>query len=257
MKFRTKYLIMPLLMLLFISGAAAYAQVKIPDMPRDFVVDLANVIPSELERALNIYLLELEQKTTAQMIILTINSLEGESLEEFSVFVAHDKWQLGQKEKDNGVLLLASIQDRDARIEVGYGLEGFLTDAYTKRIIEQRLMPYFNQGDYSKGIVSAAEVLISEIASDAGVQITGQAVQQRSQAPRETTLLQKIFSVLLVIGGIYLFIRHPRLFILLLMMSGGGRRGGWGGGGGFSGGGGSFGGGGGGGFGGGGASGSW
>ncbi|MBN2319398.1 MAG: TPM domain-containing protein [Acidobacteria bacterium] len=257
MKFENKYFI-PLLLILFLFlGISAYAEVNIPDMPRDFVVDLADVISPDLERALNVYLLELEQKTTAQVLILTIKSLEGESLEDFSIYVAHDKWQLGQKDKDNGVLLLAAIRERDARIEVGYGLEGFLTDAYSRRIIEQRLKPYFNQGEYSNGIVAAAEVLISEIAADAGVQITGQAVQRGGESPKESTLLQKIFSVLLVIGGIYLFIRHPRLFILLLLMTGGGRRGGWGGGGGFSSGGGTFGGGGGGGFGGGGASGGW
>lgn len=251
-----KYSVLLLTALLFLTGSYVSAEVNIPDTPRDYVVDLADVIPPDIERLLNIYLLELEQKTTAQVVILTVNSLEGESLEDFSIHVAHDKWKLGQKGKDNGVLLLASIQDKEARIEVGYGLEGFLTDAHCKRIIEQRLKPYFDKGEYSKGIVAAAETIIGEIAADAGVQITGSAAQ-RGNRPQESTLLQKIGSVFFIIVAIYLFIRHPRLFLLLLMMSGGGRRGGWGGGGGFSGGGGTFGGGGGGGFGGGGASGGW
>jgi uncharacterized protein len=226
------------------------------------VVDLAGIIDANVEAGLNRYLLELEQKTTAQMIVLTINSLEGESIDDLSLRVAHDKWKLGQKDKDNGVLLLVSLQDRKYRFEIGYGLEGILPDSLAGSIGRQYLVPYFKQGDYSRGITTATLVVINEIASDAGVEISGMP-RLRASSPyggmerRKPTLLGKIFSILFFIGLIYLFIKHPRLLLVLLMFSmlGGGRRSGWGGGGGF--GGGSFGGGGGGGFGGGGASGGW
>jgi uncharacterized protein len=243
----------------------AWTKVNVPEKPPNYVVDLAGIIQPEVENALNAYLAELEQKTTAQMFVLTIDSLEEEPLEDFSIHVAHDMWEIGQKGKDNGVLLLVSVQDRKARLEIGYGLEPILTDAYSKRIIEQVLLPYFRQGDYSNGIAAAVSAVVGIIAADSGVDITGtlasvqgarQTVPYGGAGEKKSSPFQKFISILLVIAGIYLFIRHPRLFILLLMMSGGGRRGGWGGGGGFSGGGG-FGGGGGGGFGGGGASGSW
>ncbi len=262
MKSRIKVLALFIFICLCLSANASYAEVAIPDKPVNHVVDLAGVINDNVEAALNQYLLELEQKTTAQMIVLTITSLEGESIDDISIRIAHDKWKLGQKGKDNGVLFLIALQDKKYRIEVGYGLEGVLPDSLAGTIGRQYLVPYFRKGDYSTGILTASLAVISEIASEAEVEITGMPKLSASSTyphrtkRRKPTLLGSIFSILFLIGLIYLFIKHPRLFMLFLLMSMmGGRRGGWGGGGGF--GGGSFGGGGGGGFGGGGASGGW
>ena len=251
---------------IFLNTAALHAEIAIPDQPFNHVVDIAGIINDDVEANLNKYLLELEQKTTAQMIVLTINSLEGESLEDFSLKVAHEKWRLGQKDKDNGVLLLVALQDRKYKFEIGYGLEGILPDSLTGSIGRDYLVPYFKNGDYSTGIFTATLAVINEIASNSGVEIAGMPkLKNRPVYPNGRTeigkpsLLSIIFGILFFIGLIYMFIRHPRLLLFLFMMSmmGGGRRSGWGGGGGFGGGGGSFGGGGGGGFGGGGASGRW
>ncbi|MEJ2247201.1 MAG: TPM domain-containing protein [Acidobacteriota bacterium] len=264
MKLKNRILYFLIAVFVCLAGIRVSAEVNFPAKPPSYVVDQAGIIQPDIESALNEYLAELEQKTTAQMFILTIVSLEGESLEEFSIHVAHDVWEIGQQGKDNGVLLLVSLEDRKARLEIGYGLEGVLTDAYSKRIIEQVLLPYFRQGDYSNGITAAVSAVVGIIAADSGVDIIGTSASVQGArrtdpyggaGEKKSSPFQKFISILLVIAGIYLFIRHPRLFILLLMMSGGGRRGGWGGGGGFRGGGGF--GGGGGGFGGGGASGSW
>lgn len=263
---RGGYKLITILLFLFSFMAfSASAEIAIPDRPYNHVVDLAGIIDANVEAGLNRYLLELEQKTTAQMVILTIPSLEGESLEDLSISVAHDKWKLGQKGKDNGLLLLVSLQDRKYRFEIGYGIEGIIPDSLAGSIGRQYLVPYFKKGDYSSGITAATLVVINTIADDAGVEIAGMPkLRTRSPYPhgrterKKPTLLGSIFSILFFIVLIYLFIKHPRLLIFLLMMNmlGGGRRSGWGGGGGF-GGGGSFGGGGGGGFGGGGASGGW
>jgi uncharacterized protein len=240
----------------------AVAEISIPDRPLNYVVDLAGVIDASTEAGLNRYLMELEQKTTAQMVVLTINSLEGEPIEDFSIDVAHNKWKLGQKGKDNGVLILVSIHDRKYRFEVGYGLEGVLPDSLTGSIGRQYLVPYFQKGDYTTGIAAATLAAIKIIASDAGVEIAGMPKLQTREGYRsyrgkrkKPGILGSIFSILFFIALIYMFIKHPRLLLFLLMMNmlGGGRRSSWGGGGGF--GGGSFGGGGG--FGGGGASGGW
>jgi uncharacterized protein len=250
--------------ILCFGGSASFAEVEIPSKPLNHVVDLANIIEPATEASLNRYLLELEQKTTAQMIILTINSLQGESLEELSINIAHDRWKLGQADKDNGVLLLVSLEDRRYRFEVGYGLEGLLPDAFVGRVGREQLEPYIRRGDFSNGIAVAALVLINRIASDAEVEISGMPVlrtdREYARGEREEgkpNILKSIFGIIFLIVMIILFIKNPRLFLLLLFanMLGGGRKGGWGGGGGF--GGGSFGGGGGGGFGGGGASGGW
>lgn len=262
MRLKNKFLVLFLSACLCLASVAS-AEIAIPVSPRNHVVDLAGIIDANVEAGLNRYLLELEQKTTAQMVILTIKSLEGESIEDFSLKVAHDKWKLGQKGKDNGMLLLVSLKERKYRFETGYGLEGLLPDSLAGSIGRQYLVPYFKKGDYSSGITAAALVVINTIADDAGVKITGmprlksRSTSHTRMTPKKPTLMGSIFSILFIIGLIYLFIKHPRLFIFLMMMSmSGGRRSGWGGGGGF-GGGGSFGGGGGGGFGGGGASGGW
>ncbi len=253
-KFSAVLLIIHLLLLV----PSTIYSISVPDRPSAYVVDLAGVINDNAEVTLNGYLRELEEKTSSQMVILSIDSLEGESIEDLSISIAHDKWKLGQKGKDNGVLLLIAIQERKYRIEVGYGLEGVLPDSLAGSIGRQYMVPYFKKGDYSTGILTAALAVISEIASDSGVEITGMpAIKYRSPNSvkrGKPTLGSKILSIIFVIGLIYMFIRHPRLLLLLVMMSmmGGGRRSGWGGGGG-----GGFGGGGGGGFGGGGASGGW
>ena len=259
---KNKLLVLSAAALLFLNSSVVSAEVAVPDRPLNHVVDLAGIIDDNMEDGLNRYLIELEQKTTAQMVVLTVTDLDGEDIFDTSLHIAHDKWKLGQKGKDNGVLLMISLNDRKYWTQVGYGLEGVLPDSLVGSIGRQHLVPYFQKGDYSTGITAASIAMINEIAADAGVEIKGmpQLRQQYGGAQRrEPTLLGTIFSVLFFIGLIYLFIRHPRLFMLFLMMNmmGGGRRSGWssGGGGGF--GGGSFGGGGGGGFGGGGAGGGW
>ncbi len=259
-------LIFAFIVLLLHPDSLMAVQPPVPVRPLHYVVDLASVIDDRYETALNGYLQELEQKTTAQVIVLTVKSLEGEPIEDVAINIAHDRWKLGQKGKDNGALLLVSVGDRKYRFEIGYGLEGVLPDSRVGSIGREALVPYFRAGDYSKGITLAALAVIEDIASDAGAKITGMpAISGRSAAGRhrgsgKPSLASSIFTILLFIGLIYMFIRHPKLLLLLLFMNmlGGGRRSTWGGGGGFGGGGfGGFGGGGGGGFGGGGASGGW
>ena len=265
MRSKNRLLILIIAACICLCAAASFAEVIVPDRPVNHVVDLAGIIDDSAEAGLNRYLLELEQKTTAQMVILTISSLEGGSIDDLSLNIAHDRWKLGQKGKDNGVLLLVALQDRKYRFETGYGLEGVLPDSLTGSIGRQYLVPYFRQGDYSTGITAAALAVINEIASEAGVEIAGMPKLRSSSAYAEgggmrgkPTLASKVIGILFILGLIYMFIKHPRLLMLFIMMNmlGGGRRSGWGGGGGGFGGG-SFGGGGGGGFGGGGSSGGW
>jgi uncharacterized protein len=246
-----------------LSVASMVYAVDIPVPPPAPVVDLAGIIDDAVQTKINRYLRELEQKTTAQFAILTITSLAGQSIEDFSINIAHDKWKLGQKGKDNGVLMTVALMDKKYRIEVGYGLEGVLPDSLVGGIGRQYLVPYFRKGDYSSGIYAAALVIINEIATDAGVKITGLPAIRKSH-PAETrkkssSPFGKIAGLLIFLVIFFIFIRNPRSFLALMLLSAmGGRRGPWGGsGGGFGGGGfGSFGGGGGG-FGGGGASGGW
>jgi uncharacterized protein len=259
LKYRTGIFLLSVVM--WLSAPSWCKAADIPDTPGNHVVDLAGIVSDDVENQLNRYLTELEQKTTAQVAVLTVDSLDGQSIEDFSINIAHNKWKLGQKGKDNGVLLLVAVQDRKYRIEVGYGLEGILPDSLVGSIGRQFLVPYFKRGDYSTGIYSATVAIANIIAKDAGVQITGlpaldhAATQKQPGGSWLKFLFLPIF--LLVVFGI---LRNPRGLIWYLLASsmsgGGGRWGGPGGGFGGLGGGGGFGGGGGG-FGGGGASGSW
>ena len=249
-------------LIMFCAASVVYA-VDIPVPPPAPVVDLAGIVDDSVETRLNRYLRELERKSTAQVAILTLKSLKGNSLEDLSITIAHEKWKLGQKGKDNGVLVLVALREKKYRIEIGYGLEGILPDSLVGDIGRRYLVPYFRKGDYSSGIYAAALVIANEIAADAGVKVSGlPAVQKKTPAaPKNRTAgpFGKIFSLLIFAVIIFIFIKNPRSFLALMLLSAiGGRRGHWGGsGGGFGGGGfGSFGGGGGG-FGGGGASGGW
>ncbi|MFC2133439.1 TPM domain-containing protein [Bacteroidota bacterium] len=124
--------------------------------------DYAGIISDEAKLELDQILREHEMETSNQIVILTILSLEDEILENFANDV-FNTWGIGQKGKDNGVLLLVSLNDKKIRIEVGYGLEGELTDAECSSIIRNEMAPNFRRGDYSRGITSAVRSIIGAI----------------------------------------------------------------------------------------------
>jgi uncharacterized protein len=252
---------------LFIISAVAvnvFAGVNLP-MPGHYVEDYANVLNPDDKRSLNGILQELEQKTGTQYIILTVDTIGGASIEQFSIELAQ-KWKLGQKGKDNGMLFVLAKNDRKWRFEVGYGLEGFVTDQYCGRIGREVLVPYLQKGNYSRGIYLANLQIVQTIASEAGVTLTGMPeikpvpVRQRRRGIPCCGFLPILFFLLLLFGGFGG--RMGWWFFLPFMLGGFGGHGGYGrsgsfGGGSFGGSFGGFGGGMGGGFGGGGASGGW
>ncbi|MEW6670181.1 MAG: TPM domain-containing protein [Thermodesulfobacteriota bacterium] len=254
-----KAIVLLTIVCLWLPAAFPALAVTVPERPERYVVDLAGIIAADTEAKLNGLLQELEQKTTAQFVILTIESLDGEAIESFALKVAHDKWKLGLKGKDNGLLLLVAVKDRKYRAEVGYGLEGVLPDSFVGSVGRDYLVPYFRKGDYSTGIFRAAQVLAAQIAGESGAGTTGIPKTEEGGKPvKSDSRFETIFTLLVFIVLLIAFIKNPRAFLLFFLLSStSGRSRPWGGGGGFGGGFGSFGGGGGGGFGGGGASGSW
>jgi len=142
----------------FLTCPLLAAVPPVPEQPANYVIDLAGIIDPQTEASLNRRLKELEDKTTAQMVVLTINSLEGEPIEKFSLRTA-ERWRLGQKGKDNGVLITVAVQDRKYRIEVGYGLEAILPDSYLGSLTRQHFVPNFRQGKYSQGVEAVVSTL--------------------------------------------------------------------------------------------------
>ena len=114
------------------------------------------------ERSLEARLADFERESSTQIVVVTIPSLEGEEIADFTNRL-FERWELGQKGKDNGVLLLIATGDRKARIEVGYGLEDRLTDALSRRILEERLFPAFRKGQYAAGIADASEGIVEAV----------------------------------------------------------------------------------------------
>jgi uncharacterized protein len=217
------------------------------------IVDQANIISGDARRAIEPKLADLEAKSGIQLVVATINSLEGQEIEPYAneLFRA---WKLGEKAKNNGVLLLVAPKERRVRIEVGYGLEGTLTDALAKVIITNAITPRFKTGEFSDGISRGVDDIITVLTTDASEWEKRPALRLDNQPANEplnwVILLIVIVVVLLLIvsPGFRWFFFNVALNILLSSGSSG-SSGGSSGGGGFSGGGGSSGGGG--------ASGSW
>lgn len=126
------------------------------------VVDLAHVLPADVAASLANDLEAHETKTSNQVAVLILPSLEGEPLESFSHRVG-TTWKLGQKGTENGVLLLVALRERKVRIEVGYGLEGTLTDLRSAHIIRQEIVPRFRSGDLPGGIAAGVHAILGTI----------------------------------------------------------------------------------------------
>lgn len=134
------------------------------------VTDGAEIIPADKRAEIEALILAHEQVSTDQIVVATIPSLEGAILEDYANRLFRH-WQLGQKDVNNGVLLLVAVSDRKVRIEVGYGLEGALTDALSRLIIENAILPAFRSGDFPGGLVAGTRDIIAVLAGDsAGVE---------------------------------------------------------------------------------------
>jgi uncharacterized protein len=133
---------------------------EIPNHTGQYVSDYAGVLSAQTENDINLALTEFETKTKNQIVVLTVPSLDGESLELFANEV-FNKWQIGQKNNNNGVLLLLSLEDKQIRIEVGYGLEGDLPDGVCGSIIRNEIVPYFKAGDFEGGVKSGVSSIIN------------------------------------------------------------------------------------------------
>jgi uncharacterized protein len=248
------------LLLLLISLTTAIA-LTFPQLTGR-VVDEAGVLDAPARTALEQKLAGFETKTTGQLVVVTLKSLQGTSIDDYGTQLGRH-WGIGRKETNNGALLIVAPNERKVRIEVGYGLEGQLTDAVSRLIIENSILPRFRAGDFAGGIARGVDDIIQAVSVDPE-EWRARAKQRPDQQPPEFDLVTLVFFLIVL----FMIIRAIR------QSSRAGRRGGsifmpipWGGGssssdswsgsswgsgssgGGFSGGGGSFGGGG--------ASGSW
>ncbi len=228
------------------------------------VVDAANIIPDGEEAALDAKLKALEDGTDRQLVVATIPSLEGYPIDDYGYRLGR-AWGIGQKDTNNGALLIVAPNDRKVRVEVGYGLEPILTDAWSSVLINTTIVPQFKAGNYPGGISAGVDALISQLqlppeeAAKRAAQATKQTARQSSGVSLGDVIFWLViffFFILPMLRSIFGGKRGRRYGSGPVIIWGGGDSWGSGGGGGWGGGGGGFSGGGGD-FGGGGASGDW
>jgi uncharacterized protein len=239
-----------LVLLLWVFAVTAQAELKFPALTGR-VVDNAQMIEPSVREQLTQQLAAHEQATGEQLVVVTLLDLQGTSIEDFGYQLGRH-WGIGQKDKNNGALLIVARDERKLRIEVGYGLEERLTDAQTSVIIHQIITPAFKSGNFSKGIsdgVAAMLVVLGGNPLDEPANVVGSG----GGRDRGSDFVERhpgVFIFLALLFIVTIFVCQ----MLGILPSGGGRGGrggsggfgggGFGGGGGFSGGGGSFGGGG-------------
>ncbi len=245
------------------GGVQAETVASFPKKPARYVTDRAEMIQPADEQTLNGYLQEMEQKTGVQFLVVTVNDMGGLPKETFALELA-ERWKLGRKGKDNGLLFLVAKKERKYRFETGYGLEGVLPDGYLGQLGREAIVPFFRQNEYSRGIAVASLNILNRLATHYKVEIQG--MPKLSTRTKRRGGYNWVMVLLAFILGPISWIFRARRMMGMRRWRGSGLatgmilgstmgRGGWGGGGG--GGFGSFGGGGGGGFGGGGAGGGW
>lgn len=160
-------LLLMLFLTLMLQAATATAR-DIPSLSAR-VNDYAAMLSPATRQQLESVLAALEKEESTQLAVLTIDSLQGENLEEFSLKVV-EKWRLGQKGLDNGALLLIAKNDRKLRIEVGYGLEGVLTDLTSGRIIRNIITPQFKNGNFDQGVIDGVSAMIAAVRGEFSAQ---------------------------------------------------------------------------------------
>jgi len=169
------------------------------------VVDEAGLLDATDRATLTDALASLETKTTDQLVIVTLKSLQGTSLEDYGYQLGRN-WQIGQKDKNTGVLLIVAANERQVRIEVGYGLEGTLTDAFTKVIIENAILPRFKAGDLPGGIKLGAQQIIQVLSGDADSVRTAAAQSVSAGAGQQGADIPTWAIILVVFSGVGLLI---------------------------------------------------
>ncbi|HEY9126890.1 MAG TPA: TPM domain-containing protein, partial [Acidobacteriaceae bacterium] len=175
-----------LLSLAFVFLAIPASAEKVEDLPKptDWVADFAHVLsPGAVEQIDSLCGQLSHSKANAQIQVVTVKSLDGDDIDDFTSRL-EERWKIGKKGQDRGVLMVLAIQDRKRRIEVGYGLEGILNDAKVGDI-GRSMVPALRAGDYDRAVTGGVVQLANVIAADAGVQIGDQGQAQQRPVRRE------------------------------------------------------------------------
>lgn len=190
-----------------ISAGGAWSQISEPKFPEltGRIVDEAGIIKYEDRQALDAELAALEAKSTDQVVVATVKSLQGYEIEEYGYRLGR-KWGIGQKGKDNGVILIVAPNERKVRIEVGRRLEPILPDGLAGSIVRGRILPAFRRGDFSGGVRAGVKDIIGVLTGD------GEAVKERAKGGLPGPGVDYTGLVIFAIWiGIFLFIVYMQM----------------------------------------------
>ena len=191
--------------LVLILGLALTGQAADWPRPKGPVADYAKVIPEEYKARIDVLARELWQKTGTALVVATLPSLEGDAIENAAVRLFQE-WGIGKKGQDKGVLILVALKERRLRIEVGYGLEGVITDAKAGLVRDQAMTPFLKKNQFGQGLLAGTAALAEIVAKEAGVNLTG---LPRTQG-REKDRSPGGFWLILVLALLFFFTRFLR-----------------------------------------------
>ena len=217
------YFIVIAIFIYFFVPQPAEAQ-KFPK-PKGAINDFAEVISQEYENSMYQLAREILQKTGTAIVVATFKTIDDNDPADYANKL-YETWGIGKKGEDKGVLIFLAVKERRVRIETGYGVEGILPDGLTGEILDRYAVPHFKKGDYNKGLLSTVAAVSSIVAKDAGVSLTGDVPDYRTEYPKERPKMN-IFSLIFffIILSLLLGTRRGRamLPIILLMLMAGGR----------------------------------
>jgi uncharacterized protein len=213
---KRKYILLLFLAVIFFNTISYAADINIPEPSFYFYVyDEANLLNDEAEEYIIKTNEELYKKTGAQIVIASLNSLEGEDIRLVALKI-FEKWGIGSREYDNGLLMLIAPNEGEIWVEVGYGLEGTLPDSKVGRIIEDSIIPYFKEDNYQEGIISGFNEIIQEVEEEYGIQLKRENINEDlyniGEYDESIGLFQGIRVILIVIGIIVFLIIDFKFF---------------------------------------------
>lgn len=191
------------IVLILLNSFPAFGQTPYPQ-PKGYVNDFANVIPDDVEQRLEQTLRDYEAKTTNEIAVVTVESLDGQTVEDYTMGLA-EQWGVGKRVKDNGVIILLALNERDVRIEVGYGLEPVLTDAKAGSIIN-KMIPFFKDGKYGVGLELGAKEVMGVIGFLTPEEIEQQKKEKEERNRAATATFLKVLMFIGIAVALVIFI---------------------------------------------------
>lgn len=207
---KIKYVLIFIITIIILMGNSSYAIVS---KSKDFFVnDSANLLSNETEEYIINMNKSLESKTGAQIVVVTTKNLEGMDLEEYATELFRE-YGIGNKEKNNGVLILCAYEERKLRIEVGYGLEGALPDGKTGRIQDEYMIPYLKENDFDTGIKNGFNAILQEVMTEYGITIDGVSEATVIETNNDRNILPELIMIGIFIMLIIFSSRHGIFFL--------------------------------------------